>query len=64
VELAVYNMLGQKIRTLVTGNLPAGDHVATWDGKDRSGNSVSSGVYFYQLKSGSFVASHKMVLLK
>jgi flagellar hook assembly protein FlgD len=64
VKLAVFNMLGQKVRTLVDGDLSAGNLSATWDGKDGSGRAVSSGIYFYQLNAGSFSATHKMILMK
>jgi hypothetical protein len=65
IELAIYNAVGQKIRTLYSGNLPAGIYNADWDGKDASGISVSSGIYFYQLKAGSnFAETKKMMLMK
>jgi hypothetical protein len=64
VKLIVYNMLGQQVRTLVNEVVNAGNQSATWDGKDSRGFSVSSGIYFYQLTSGSFTATHKMILMK
>lgn len=64
VTLIVYNMLGQKVRTLVNGDLNAGHMSVTWDGKDSNGFAVSSGIYFYQLHAGDFTATHKMILMK
>jgi len=65
VELIVFNVLGQKVRTLVHENVGAGQHSVRWDGKDALGNVVSSGVYFYRMRTASgFVATQKMVLVK
>ena len=65
VELAVYNMLGQKIRTLVSDKIQAvGTHSVKWDGRDDSGAQVASGVYIYQLKTGNQVETRKMMLMK
>jgi hypothetical protein len=65
IELTIFNAVGQKIRTLYSGSLPAGSYNADWDGKDANGVSVSSGIYFYQLKAGSnFVETKKMMLMK
>jgi hypothetical protein len=64
VELAVYNVLGQKVNTLVDGDMPAGDHTVTWDGRNSDGSSVSSGVYFYRIQTNNFVDTKKMMMLK
>jgi hypothetical protein len=64
VLLEVYNLLGQKVVTLVNGEQEAGTHQAIWDGKDREGNAVSSGIYFYRMKSANFSEVKKMVLMK
>jgi len=64
VVLEVYNLLGQKVVTLVNEEQEAGAHQAIWDGKDKVGNSVSSGIYFYRMKSDSFSEVKKMVLMK
>jgi hypothetical protein len=64
VKLSVYNILGQKVRTLLNSDLTAGSYTAKWDGRDDYGFSVSSGVYFFQLESGSFNMTKKMVLMK
>jgi len=64
ITLAVYNMAGQKIRGLATGHMSRGTHSVLWDGKDDSGNAVSSGVYFSRLVSGGIVQSLPMTLVK
>ncbi len=64
VEIEIFNLLGQKINTLVSKELQAGEHHVTWEGKDSSGNEVSSGVYFYRLKTASGTLSRKMILVK
>jgi hypothetical protein len=65
VSLIIYNVLGQKVRTLFNSGVKAGNFNATWDGKDNKGMSVASGIYFYRLSAGSdFVATKKMMLLK
>jgi hypothetical protein len=64
VELVVYNSLGQKVASLVNGNMAAGSHNVTWNGRDSAGNLVASGVYVYELRSGDFRAAHKMLLVK
>lgn len=64
VSLKIFNALGQEVKTLVQENQAAGEQSIAWDGKNNSGNPVSSGVYLYVLKSGSEVLSRKMLLLK
>ncbi|MBN2226687.1 MAG: T9SS type A sorting domain-containing protein [candidate division Zixibacteria bacterium] len=64
VELAVFNLLGQHITTLVDDIKSAGEHNTTWDGKDAGGNPVSTGIYFYRLQSDNYIATRKMVLLR
>lgn len=63
-KLAIYNPLGQKIKTLVNQSLNAGDYSYSWQGNDEDGKAVSSGIYFYILKSGDNIKTKKMVLLK
>ena len=64
VSLAIYNILGQKVRTLVEGWLAAGSQIVSWDGKDEKGNDLSSGIYFYQLRAGEMSETKRLVLLK
>ncbi len=62
--LAVYDITGRMVRTLVSGQMTAGSHAARWDGRDEQGRPVSSGVYYSRLISGSNAATVKMLLLK
>ena len=67
VELSVYNMIGQKVATLVNEQMDAGSHSVFWDGKDDNGESLASGVYLYRLKtdgSEEFVKIRKLVLMR
>ena len=63
-ELAVYDLLGRQVTTLVSGNLSAGPHTFTWNGQDDSGKQVASGLYLYVLKTADGTQSKRMVLLK
>ena len=65
VSLTIYNLAGQVVRQLVDGEaLAAGSYQAVWDGRSESGASVASGLYFYVLHAGDYVAKRKMVLLR
>ncbi|MGD8782315.1 MAG: FlgD immunoglobulin-like domain containing protein [Ignavibacteria bacterium] len=64
VLLTIYNSVGQEVATLISEVQPAGVYKATWDGVNNFGATVSSGIYFYQLKAGSFISTKKMILLK
>ncbi|MEN6444473.1 MAG: S8 family serine peptidase [Candidatus Cloacimonas sp.] len=63
-ELEVYNQKGQKVKTLFSGNLESGNHKFVWNGQDDKGNGVSSGLYFYRMKSGKYSSTKKMILMK
>ncbi len=64
VNLDVYNLKGQKVKQLVSDELTIGQHSVVWDGKDESGKGVSSGIYFYKLRAGTYTSTKKMILLK
>lgn len=64
VQLEVYNVLGAKVKTLVTGPLAVGIHRVDWDGTNDVGQHVASGVYFYRLQVGTLSESKKMLLMK
>ncbi|HNH32661.1 MAG TPA: tandem-95 repeat protein [bacterium] len=64
VTLTVYNVLGQKVKTLVHGHAPAGSYKLLWDATDERGKRVSTGVYFYRLETPGFVQTRKMLLMK
>jgi len=64
VNLVVYDMLGQKVRTLIDGEQEAGYYSVRWDGTNDFGSKVSSGIYIYRLQAGNFVKTMKMNLMK
>lgn len=64
VNMTIYNILGQKVRTLVSSDLLPGRYTETWDGRNESGNMASSGTYFLLLKAGKYRAKGKMLLLR
>jgi parallel beta-helix repeat protein len=64
ISISIYNIKGQKVKTLVTGTQPAGDYNVSWNGKDESGKEVTSGIYFYKLKTQQNEITRKMLLLK
>ena len=64
VILEIYNIRGQLVKTLVTETQDAGQHWATWNGVDKSSNSVASGIYFYRLQANGCNQTQKMILLK
>lgn len=64
VEISIFNILGQKVATIMNDVHEAGTHRATWNGKDQFGKSVASGIYFYQMRAGSFEQVKKMMLMK
>ena len=64
VTLSVYNVLGQRVRTLVDEEQAAGPHTVVWDGTTDVGQKVASGIYLYHLQTGDRVSTRKMMLLK
>ncbi len=64
VSLNIYNIKGQKVNQLVSDQLSIGQHSVIWNGKDNNGKSVSSGIYFYKLKTENYEKTKKMILLK
>ena len=64
IEISIYNILGQNVRTLFQGMQSGGRHIAYWDGKNDNGHPVSSGIYFYRLSSQNEIISKKMIYLK
>jgi photosystem II stability/assembly factor-like uncharacterized protein len=64
VSLKVYSITGQLVKTLLNNNFPSGFHTVTWDGTNQSGQTVSSGVYIYQLRAGDQIRTRRMHLLK
>lgn len=64
VSLEVFNILGQKVKTLVDNELTPGAHSVAWNGKDNKGQNLPSGVYFYRMKSGRYTSTKKMIMMK
>jgi len=64
VLIEVYNLLGQRVTTLVDEPMAPGIYRTVWNGNDRNGKPVGSGIYFYRLKTDRYVATKKMLLLK
>ena len=64
VDLTIYNILGQPLRQVWTGPLPAGEHQLTWDGRDAQGRPVATGVYVYRLQVDEQTRTRKMVKLE
>ena len=64
VRLDIYDVLGQRVRRLVDGNLSAGLHQVRWNGRNQAGGAVSSGVYLYHLQAGETRATGRMLLLR
>ncbi|NIA31948.1 MAG: T9SS type A sorting domain-containing protein, partial [Actinobacteria bacterium] len=64
VTIAIYNVSGCKVRTLIKQKQSRGIHHVKWDGRDFSGKEVSSGVYLCQLKAGERMATRKMLLVR
>ncbi len=65
VTLEVYNMLGQRVATLVSGEeLTAGHHNVVWNGRNQMGYPVASGVYIYRIQAGDFTDAKRMMFLK
>lgn len=63
-SLDIYNQKGQLVKSLVNSDLEAGTHKFVWNGDDNQGSKVSSGLYFYRMRSGKFSSTRKMVLMK
>ncbi|MFC1614089.1 FlgD immunoglobulin-like domain containing protein [Gemmatimonadota bacterium] len=64
VFLEIFNLRGQLVQILVDEVREAGDYSVIWDGTNKTGQKISSRVYFYHLRAGDFVQTRKMVLLK
>jgi len=64
VKLEIYNLMGAKIKTLVSAQMDPGQHTVQWDTRDEYGSSVSGGMYLYRMQAGSYVEVRKMLLIR
>jgi hypothetical protein len=64
VQFRIFNVLGQRVRTLFDGNLPLGRHEMIWDGTDDAGRPVVAGVYFYEVATSLGRGRQKLLLLR
>jgi hypothetical protein len=64
VEIQVFNITGELVKTLVSTNQSAGKYSVTWDGKDNTNTTVATGIYIYRVMHANSVLSKKMLLLK
>jgi len=64
ISISIFNIKGQEVKELTSGIQPAGNYNITWNGKDESGKDVTSGIYFYKLKTNGKELTRKMLMLK
>jgi hypothetical protein len=64
VTIDIFNVKGQKVKSLVNDMYQTGNHIAVWSGHDNNGRAVSSGIYFYRMQTDGYTATKKMLLLK
>ena len=64
INLNIYNIAGEKVRTLLNRTYPAGMHAVSWDGTDDSGKQVSSGIYAYVIRSNGYQDAKRMILIR
>ncbi|MEA2096519.1 MAG: T9SS type A sorting domain-containing protein [Candidatus Cloacimonadota bacterium] len=64
IELVIYNVKGQKVKTLTNEFLEKGLHSIEWNGKDSNNKAIASGIYFYKISAGKSTSMRKMLLLK
>ena len=64
MQLDIYNILGQKVKTLLKQYFGPGEQQAWWDGRNASGSTVASGIYLYRLRADNYSKTRKMIILK
>ncbi|MBP7309720.1 MAG: carboxypeptidase regulatory-like domain-containing protein, partial [Candidatus Cloacimonetes bacterium] len=64
VTIEIYNVKGQKVKTLVNETKAAGNYTVPWNGTDSNGRSVSSGIYYYKMTAGKYSSTKKMIMMK
>jgi len=64
VSIEVFNIRGQLVKTLINEHMTVGEHTLVWEGTNNNSQKVSSGMYFYKMKSGNYSSTKKMILMK
>ena len=64
MEISIYNIAGQKIRTLLSQEVPDGTHSIVWNGENDHGSTAASGIYIFKLEAGKTAMSHRMMLVR
>tara|TARA_B100001964_G_scaffold216052_1_gene254960 strand:- start:583 stop:975 length:393 start_codon:yes stop_codon:yes gene_type:complete len=64
IQLTIYDIKGRQVKTLISGFVLAGSYITNWDGKDKHGFNVPSGIYIYKLLTSNRTLSKKMTLLR
>ena len=64
MSIIIYDLTGRRVRALINEHKEAGFYTVKWDGRDRAGRTVASGLYIFQIRAGQFSQSRKMALLK
>jgi len=64
VQLAIWDLTGRRVRTLVQQQQPAGQYEVIWDGRNEQGEAIASGLYNYQLRAGTFTQARRMALVR
>jgi hypothetical protein len=64
VKLSIYNVKGQKVKTLIDSKMKTGKHSVVWDGKDSNNNQTATGVYFYRFETEDYKKVNKMIMIK
>ncbi|MFC2087907.1 T9SS type A sorting domain-containing protein, partial [Bacteroidota bacterium] len=64
VVLNIYNLLGEKVKTLINEEMPAGVHTITWKRQNENGSRVPPGIYFYHMETGNYSSTRQMILIK
>ncbi len=64
VNIGIYNVKGQLVKTLLNEEKAAGNHSIVWDGRDNNGSAASSGIYYYKMSAGKYSSTKKMIMMK
>lgn len=64
ISLTIYDLLGKEVKTLIKEEKKSGSYTVNWNGKDNNDGVVSTGIYFYQLRTALFQSTHKLIVLK